>query len=304
MNVQLKNESVFVYFKLIVATFFWGGTWVAAKILVSEVPPFTAAFVRFVIALLALGVLLYRQEGFVKLSKDNLKTVFWLGVTGIFLYSFCFLNGLRHINAGRGALVIALNPVLIALVSWLWFKEKMTVLKGFGIVTALIGCVLVISDGHPQKFFQGEVGIGELLIMGCVFAWAAYTFIGRHATLTMSSLATTFYASLVGCVLLGIASISEAPWALIGHFSINAWLALLFLGLLGTALSYTWFTDGVKQIGAARAGPFINLTPIFGVLLSALFLDERLHIAVLIGGALTIFGVLMTVWTVNKNFKR
>lgn len=200
--------------------------------------------------------------------------------------------------------MIALNPVLIALVSWLWFKEKMTVLKGFGIVTALIGCVLVISDGHPQKFFQGEVGIGELLIMGCVFAWAAYTFIGRHATLTMSSLATTFYASLVGCVLLGIASISEAPWALIGHFSINAWLALLFLGLLGTALSYTWFTDGVKQIGAARAGPFINLTPIFGVLLSALFLDERLHIAVLIGGALTIFGVLMTVWTVNKNFKR
>lgn len=96
MNVQLKNENVFVYFKLIVATFFWGGTWVAAKILVSEVPPFTAAFVRFVIALLALGVLLYRQEGFVKLSKDNLKTVFWLGLTGIFLYSFFFERFTPH----------------------------------------------------------------------------------------------------------------------------------------------------------------------------------------------------------------
>lgn len=293
----LQQSNTLVYFKLIVATFFWGGTWVAAKILVQEVPPFTAAFVRFVIAVIALGFILYQQEGFVQLSKDNLKTSFWLGFTGIFLYSFFFLNGLRHINAGRGALVIALNPVLIALISWLWFKDNMTVLKGFGIVTALVGCVLVISDGHPQKFFQGEVGMGELLIIGCVFSWAAYTFIGRHATLTMSPLATTFYASLVGCVLLGIASVSEAPWSLIGHFSTNAWLALLFLGLLGTALSYTWFTDGVKQIGAARAGPFINLTPVFGVLLSALILDERLHIEVLTGGALTILGVMMTVWT-------
>ncbi|GHA75223.1 hypothetical protein GCM10009007_15450 [Formosimonas limnophila] len=95
-------------------------------------------------------------------------TLLWLGFSGVFLYNFCFLKGLKYISAGRGALVIALDPVVIALVSWLWLKDKMTPLKALGIATALAGCVLVISDGHPERLLKGDVGMGELLILGCV----------------------------------------------------------------------------------------------------------------------------------------
>ncbi|TDR32503.1 DMT family transporter [Hydromonas duriensis] len=295
MNTQPSYFSV--YLKLIVATLLWGGTWVAAHILVEEAPPFTGAFTRLIVAVAILAWMVWRQEGgFPPLNWHSGRTVFWMGFTGFFLYSFFFLTGLQHISAGHGALIIALNPVLIALVAWLWFKEPMTALKGAGILTALAGCILVISNGHPEKFLQGDIGVGELLILGCVASWAAYTFIGQRATKTLSPLVATFYASAVGLILLGFASFSEKPWLLIPQFSLMTWLCLLYLGLFGTAIAYTLFTDSVKIIGAARAAPFINLTPIFGVLFSALLLNERLHIMVLIGGLVTITGVMMTVW--------
>ena len=292
-----KDSHALVYFKLILTTLFCGGTWVAAHVLVQEVPPFTGAFVRFTIAVAALAWVVWRHEGgWPRLNRSNAMTLFWLGFTGIFLYSYCFLTGLKYISAGRGALVIAFNPVLVALVAWLGYKERMTWLKGSGIVLALIGCVLVISNGHPERLLQGEIGLGELLILGCVVSWTAYTFIGRQATQSLSPLVTTFYASVVGMVLLGVAAVGEAPWQLIPHFSLTAWGCLFYLGIFGTATAYTWFTDSVKVIGAARTAPFINLTPLSGVLFSALILGERLHIMVLLGGLVTVVGVMMTVW--------
>lgn len=292
-----RDHRTLVYLKLILTTLFWGGTWVAAHVLVQEVPPFTGAFVRFAIAVVALAWVVWRHEGgWPQLSRSNVKILFCLGFTGIFLYSYCFLTGLKYISAGRGALVIAFNPVLVALVAWLGYKERMTWLKFAGIVLALIGCVLVISNGHPELLLQGEIGLGELLILGCVVSWTAYTFIGRRATQSLSPLVTTFYASAVGMLLLGIASIGEAPWTLIPHFSMTAWACLFYLGIFGTATAYTWFTDSVKVLGAARTAPFINLTPLSGVLFSALILGERLHIMVLLGGLVTVLGVMMTVW--------
>jgi drug/metabolite transporter (DMT)-like permease len=299
--MSMSRHTAVIYIKLVLTTLFWGGTWVAAHMLVEEVPPFTAAFVRFAIATAALAWVVSRQEGGIpRLNRRDTTTLLWLGFSGVFLYNFCFLTGLKYISAGRGALVIALNPVVIAVVSWLWLKDKMTPLKALGIATALAGRVLVISDGHPERLLEGDVGMGELLILGCAVSWTLYTFIGRRATQTLSPLVVTFYACAVGCVLLGLAALFEESWFLIPHFSLTAWLCLLYLGLFGTALGYTWFTDAVQEIGAARTAPFINLTPISGVLFGALILHERLEWAVLFGGLVTIAGVMMTIYAGRK----
>ncbi|MGL4766753.1 MAG: DMT family transporter [Formosimonas sp.] len=285
------------YLQLVLTTVVWGATWVAAHILVEEVPPFTAAFLRFCIAVAALAWLVSRKQGGIpRAGRQDVVAVLWLGFLGVFLYNFFFLTGLQTISAGRGALVIAFNPILIALVSWLYYKEPMSVQKAVGIVVALMGCVLVISDGQPARLLQGEVGLGEILILGCAVSWTLYTFIGRRVAQNLSPLVATFYASVVGCVLLGVAALFEQPWAVAGHYSFIAWLCLIYLGVFGTALGYTWYVDAVQTIGADLAAPFINLTPISGVLFGALILHERLDWAVLLGGVITILGVLLTVY--------
>ena len=174
----------------------------------------------------------------------------------------------------------------------------MTVRKAIGSLIAFAGCLTVIGNGDPLALVNGEVGLGEWLILGCVASWAAYTFLGWQATHRFSALATTLYASLSGALLLGLAALWQGDIDPAG-WSWRVWASMGFLALFGTAIAYTWFTAAVHQLGAGHASVFINLVPVFAVLQAALLLDERLRPAVLAGGLLVIAGVWLT--TRQKN---
>lgn len=298
----MSQPGSIAYLKLIGAMFMWGGTWIAGRIVAQEVPaPLLAAAFRFLIAGLALAGFTLATEGSIPRPADGREwgIVSGLAVTGIFLYALCFFYGLRYIPAGRGALVVALNPVVVALAAWFIGQERMTPVKLAGIAIALAGCLMVIGNGDPLALLHGAVGIGEWLIVGCVLCWTAYTFIGRSATQTLSPLAATLAASLIGAVLLGIAALVQGDIT-VTDWSWRVWASVLFLAVCGTALGFTWFADGVRLMGAARASAFINLVPVFAVLQAAVLLGERLALAVLAGGALVIAGVWLTTRTPSE----
>jgi drug/metabolite transporter (DMT)-like permease len=284
------------YAKLVSAMFLWGGTWIAGRIIAQELSaPLAVAAVRFLIAGLVLAVVARLSTGRIPLPRGGRawRVIWGLGFFGIFLYGLCFFFGLQHLPAGRAALVVALNPVVVVLVAWLLGQEKMNGRKALGCAVALAGCLTVLGNGDPLALLRGTIGLGEWLIVGCVLTWTAYTFIGRRATELLSPLATTLYASLAGALLLGLAAlvhgdIAPADW------SWRVWVSMLFLALFGTAIAYTWFTEAVHRLGAGHASVFINLVPVFAVLQAALLLDEHLGLPVLFGGMLVIGGVWMT----------
>jgi len=288
------------YVKLVAAMAMWGGTWIAGRVIAQELSaPLAVAALRFVVAGLVVGGVMLISGGGIALPKDRQEwaLVWALGFFGIFLYGLCFFFGLQHIPAGRGALVVALNPVVIVLLAWAIGKEGMNRRKALGSAIALAGCLTVIGNGDPLALLQGTVGIGEWLILGCVLSWAAYTFIGWRATGHFSALATTLYASFSGAFLLGLAALVQGDVDLAG-WSWRVWSSMLFLAIFGTAIAYTWFTAAVQQLGAGHASVFINLVPVFAVLQAAVLLDERLGLPVLFGGLLVIAGVWLT--TVQK----
>ena len=176
--MQMTKISATQYWKMLTVALFWGTTWVAGRIAVGEVSPLAAASWRFLLAAIVLGALLLQKEGWPRWSRQDLLGIFGLGVSGIFLYNLCFLYGLQHIEAGRGALVVALTPVAIAVADVLFFGAAMTLKRGAGIAIALAGCLLVVTRGKVELLIGG-VGVGELLILGCVVLWTVYTFIGR-----------------------------------------------------------------------------------------------------------------------------
>jgi drug/metabolite transporter (DMT)-like permease len=284
------------YAKLVAAMAMWGGTWIAGRIIAQELStPLAAAALRFIVAgLVVAGVMLASGSGIPLPQNSREWGLVWaLGFFGIFLYGLCFFFGLQHITAGRGALVVALNPVVIVLLAWLAGKESMNPRKALGSAIALAGCLTVIGNGDPLALLQGEVGFGEWLILGCVASWAAYTFIGWRASGHFSALATTFYGCLTGATLLGLAALLQGGIAL-ADWSWQVWSSVLFLAVFGTAIAYTWFTAAVQQLGAGHASIFINLVPVFAVLQAAVLLDERLGLPVLFGGLLVIAGVWLT----------
>lgn len=283
------------YVKLVVTMLAWGGTWVAARYAVQTVAPLGVAAWRFFFAAASLlALVVWRHGRFPAVSRRELLLILGLGATGIFLYNLFFLYGMQHIAAGRGALVVAASPIITLLAAAWLLKEGMTALKALGSLLALAGCLTVIGKGDPLALLGGKVGAGETLILGCAFMWSAYTLIGRLGTRSMSALVMTAYASTAGFLMLLAAALLHDPAQLVPGYSAGAWAAILFLGLFGTTLGFTWFSAAVQEIGAQRASIFINLVPVAAVLQGALLLGERLDLSALLGGALVISGVLLT----------
>ncbi|MBP7081407.1 MAG: DMT family transporter [Rhodocyclaceae bacterium] len=295
----MTNISASQYGKLLTVALFWGATWVAGRIAVGEVSPLAVASWRFLLAATVLGTLLVKKEGWPRWSRQDLIGIFGLGASGIFLYNLCFLYGLQHIEAGRGALVVALTPVAIAAADVIFFGAAMTPRRSAGIGIALVGCLLVVTRGNLQVL-SGGVGLGELLILGCVVLWTAYTFIGRSVGKRLSPLSATFGASLAGWSMLTVAALFDGSLFALSNLTTGGALSIAFLGILGTAVAFTWYAEAVGQLGAMRTGMFINLVPLFAVLLGAAILHERLTAATLFGGALIVAGVVTLNWSPRK----
>jgi drug/metabolite transporter (DMT)-like permease len=280
----------------------WGASWPAGRIIAQSMPPLAGACLRFLLAALVLLPWMYWAGGFQQLKGWTAQR--WLGMTaagatGVFGYAAFFLSGLQHLPAGKAALVITLNPVMTLLLAVWLFKERLNLIIGAGMVLAVLGAVVVISHGQPQALLHGAVGVGELLILGCVVCWVLYTLIGRWMLTGVDALSTTAVTSTIGAVLLLIASlIVEGSQGLVAavHTDATAWTALLFLAFGATALAYAWYFDGVKALGAGAASGYITLVPLFGVLISALLLGERIDTPMLLGGVMAIAGTAIMTW--------
>jgi drug/metabolite transporter (DMT)-like permease len=166
------------YIKLILTAVFWGGTFIAGRVVAKDVLPFSASFLRFAIASVFLILITWRVEGKLpRIERSLILPIFLLGLTGVFAYNVFFFKGLQSIDAGRAALIIALNPVMISFFSSILFKEELTPIKIIGILLSVIGAMTVISRGNPLHLFQGHLGWGELNIFGCVLSWVSFSLI-------------------------------------------------------------------------------------------------------------------------------
>ncbi len=283
------------YAKLILTATFWGGTFIAGRTISATVAPFSAAFIRFVIASFVLVLVLLRVEGrFPKISPGQAARLILLGLTGVFLYNYCFFQGLKYIPASRAALIVATQPVVIALFSAVIFRERLTALKGAGIMLSVIGAMIVIARGNPLQLFANAPGHGDLLFLGCVASWVFYSLLGKSVMKEISPLVLTTCASIVGAVALSIGAWQEQVFDNLTSFSLINWAGFSYLGLFGTVVGFVWYSQGIRDIGAARAGQFISLVPVSAIALGALVLGEPLTLALLLGGFLVVGGVLLT----------
>lgn len=284
-----------VYIKLVLMAVFWGGTFIAGKIAARDVGPYAAAFLRFAIASLVLWAAVLRIEGRVpRPSAGQLLPCLLLGLTGVFSYNIFFFKGLKLIEAGRAAIIIANNPIGIALFSALIFGERLTSIRLAGICVSVSGAVTVISRGNPLHFIEGGVGWGELFIVGCVASWVAFSLLGKVFMKNMTPLGAIFFASVAGALCLLPPAIGDGLLSGWRDITVMVWSCLFYLGFFGTALGFVWYYEGIRAIGATKAGVFINVVPVSAILLSFIILDEPLTGSLLLGAALVLGGIWLT----------
>ena len=294
----LANSSdVPVYLKLAAVTMIWGGTFVAGRFLVDSLSPLLAASLRFLLASVALLLfLLLARVPLVRPSPRQWLQLALLGFFGIFFYNLCFFYGLHYINASRASLIVALNPAVIGLASWLLFKEQLSGAKVAGIAICIAGASLVIVSRNPQLLAgNADAWIGDLLIFGCVLGWGIYSLFSKGLNQTLGPVQTVTYSILLGTLMLWVTSVArgEVSVAALAELGAPQWLSLMYLGVLGSALAYIGYYDGIRKIGATRSGVFIALNPLTAVLFGALLLGEQLTLAMYLGGGLILAGIFL-----------
>lgn len=290
-----EYRDLAVYARLAAVTTIWGGTFVAGRYLAGGLTPLLAASLRFLLASLAL--LGFMALARIPLARPNLKQfgqLALLGFFGIFFYNLCFFLGLQQVNASRASLIVALNPAVIALASWALFKERLRRRQLLGIVLCLSGAALVICSRDPSALAVQVGGWrGDLLILGCVLGWGVYSLFSKGLNHSLGPLQTVTYSILLGTLMLCIATLvcGEFELQALARLNLAQGLSLLYLGVLGSALAYIWYYDGLRRIGATRAGVFIALNPLTAVILGALLLEEHLSLMMGVGGALILSGI-------------
>jgi drug/metabolite transporter (DMT)-like permease len=280
--------------KLFLTAIFWGGTFIAGRAVATHMGPFSAAFLRFLIASIFLVAFTLKIERKIPLLNGRqMVSLAFLGLSGIFAYNYFFFSGLKLIHAGRAAIIIANNPIFISLFSVIIFREKVTALKVVGILLSVSGAIWALSRGN-LGLITGQFGLGEFYISMCVVSFVVYTLIGKTVMVNLSPLISVTYSSVIGTLLLAFPATREGLWSQLPGFEITAWLNVFYLGFFGTVLGFIWYYQGIKILGPMKASIFINFVPISAIILSYFILNEPITISLLGGAILVITGVYLT----------
>ncbi len=276
---------------LVFTTLFWSGNFVVGRAVHALVPPVALAFWRWTGALLlVLGFawphLLRDREA---LWKSRWEMVL-LSALGVATFNTLVYFGLRTTTVTNGVLMQSTMPVLILGVSFLIYRERVRWLQLAAVGVSLGGVAIIVSQGSWETLSALALSPGDLLIFLAVCSYAVYSVLLRRRPQVhpLSFLAASF--ALGGAML--------SPLYLWEHLAIRplhpepvVMAAIAYVAIFPSLLSYLCFNRAVELAGANRAGQFLHLMPLFGSILAAIFLGERLQAHHLAGAALIAAGI-------------
>lgn len=287
-----KSALIYIHLELLFVIIIWAGTFVSTKIVLEQLTPTVAAVYRYLIASVILLVLNSRKKE--KVAKKDYPAFFLLGLTGVTLYYLLQNYGIKYTNAIDAAILISLSPVFIGLISWVFLKETIKSKAVCGLILALVGSLLVVTNG---KFVWGGIKgqfLGNLLILLTAVSWAIYSVYGKKLLGHYNTLTLITYTTLIGTALLIPFSLME--FISTGFQEINwlGWLNLIYLGGAASVYGYLAWYRALKRLPAITVGSYLYFRPLLTGIIAAIVLDERVGLFVILGGLLIIIGTYMS----------
>lgn len=289
----------------LLAVIFWGFSFIATKVALREVHPFTLLTLRYAIgALLLLLVQLGRDKTFFKIfSPRDWIYIFILAAVGVSGLGLLQAYGLLYTTAINTGWIIAINPVLITLSARFFLGEAITGRKVSGIILGFCGIFLIISKGvFSLSLFQLASTHGDLLVLASAVAWTGFTVGGKGFISRFPSLATVTTIMLSGCLIVFPLSLLKGEWNSLLHLSLTAWIGILFLGVFCSGLGYLCWYSALKKRDSGVVGMYLYLEPFATLLGAYLLLGEEIRWITMIGGGMILCGVFLATHTALRRF--
>ncbi|WP_114416744.1 DMT family transporter [Marinospirillum perlucidum] len=268
------------YLLLILTTLFWGGNFVVGRAVHADIPPLALAWWRWLVALVVILPFvvkpLWQARSVIRQHWPLLALMSLLGVTG---FNTLVYLGLQTLPASNAILLLSACPLFILAFSWLLFREKVNLLQTLGMLTSLLGIWVLVSRGDLLDLFNqlGEGG-GNLWILSAVICWALYSALLRRRPAGLPGMAFFGLTVILGWLFLTPFYLYE-HWVLERSLTLNttSLLSIGYVALFASIAAFLFWNKGVEVLTPNRAGYFIHLIPVWGILLASIFLQERLE---------------------------
>src|SRR5688572_2564253 len=276
---------------LLCAVIIWGWTFVATKILLAELGPIEILAMRLAIALPVLAILLRARRVPLRFDRgDTLPLV--AGGAIMTLHFLLQIAGLVTTTASNSGWIISVTPLALAVLSFLFLRERIGWSAVAGIAVATTGILLLVSRGRITNLDWLQ-STGDWLILLSAHTWAAYTVVTRNLVRRRNPLAVTFAILLVAAIAIAVVSIWSADFSRVRSLSAAGIAALLFLAIAALAVGQWFWQVGVARLGAARAGLYLYLEPLATLTLAVPLLGEPFGAVTILGGGLILAGVYL-----------
>lgn len=283
------------YLLLILTTLFWSGNMVVGRAVRGDVPPFSLAFWRWTIAfLLTLPLAWPHVRAQWPILRKNWLAVVILGLLGVGGYNTLAYIALQFTGATNASLLNSFIPVATIALSWMFLHKRLHGIEWLGVAISLIGVTTIVARGELATLAGLTFNVGDLWMLGAVAVWALYTIglqwrpAGVHPMLMLAAF------TAVGLIALAPAYAWEIARGRTIHLSGASMAALIYTGTLPSFVGYIFYNKAVGEVGASKASLFIHLMPVFGTLLSALFLGEQPQPFHFVGIGLIFLGIYLT----------
>ncbi len=272
----------------------WAVNFPLIKIALREFSPLSFNGIRLAFASLTLLFFLFLSRQGFRVQKRDIFKLIALGIIGNTIYQLLFIKGINLTTASSTAIIMAMTPVSVALLSSLLKQEKVHWAAWVGILLSFVGFYLVITERPGSFLFSWENLKGDLMIFLGNIVWAVYTvfskpFLARISPLKWSTLSlaagTLFY--LPFC----IPAFSSQDY---NQVSIRSWAILAFSGIFALAVSYVVWYLSVRRVGNSKTAIYGNITPIFTVIFAFVLIGERISLWQGLGTLILLSGVYLT----------
>lgn len=282
-----------MYYILILQQIIASTTHIIAKNVLLSVPSPLLLVLRASIASLGYIVyLMFKKEKLFRIERKDILGLVILAILNIPINQFLFFISLKYTSPPNVALAYALTPAFILIIAYFFLKEKLSRLKTLGIAIALGGTLLILFEKGVN--ISSDNFLGNLLALSASLAWAVYTIVGKKYVIKYGAIYTTAVAMLFGLIAFLPIFFIVRPDYSIFQIDVSLWGQIFYLGLITSGVAYVLWYFALKKMEASKLAVFSNLQPILTTVMAIIFLDYTLTGYFIIGGILTIIGVIVT----------
>lgn len=279
------------YLALVITTLCWGGNAVAGKFAVGHISPMMLTFWRWFFAtviIFAIALPQIRKDW--PVARRHLPILAFLGFVGYVVFNAALYTAVNYTTAINVTVEQVLIPMLIFVMNFALFRMRVSWAQVLGFTLTFLGGVITAAHGEISKLMTLTVNTGDAIMMIAIVGYAVYTVALRWRP-TLDWRTTMAIPAFFAMIF----SLPLALWEYAAGAAIwpdaSGWGVALYTAIFASLIAQVLYIIGVEEIGANRAGLFINLIPVFGTLLSVLLIGETLQPFHIVALALALVGI-------------